>query len=169
MAVASDPSSRRLAALTDEYVRLVLVSPPCPLTLTGSPVDEELYIHFLRHVNEPSQNSASPYGFGTILVDAPCSGLGTMSRYPEIRLRRAPEDCAALVQLQQAILDAAWVRLLPGGRLVYITCTANPAENGEQVQAFIARHDDASLVQEYEGGDWELFGEYFYGAMLRKG
>ena len=80
-----------------------------------------------------------------ILVDAPCSGLGILAKKPDIRyktLDKARHD--ELLATQSAILDTAASVLKPGGRLVYSTCTIDPAENEEQVAAFLARHPEFS-------------------------
>ncbi len=75
-----------------------------------------------------------------VLVDAPCSGLGTLHRHADARWRQQPEQVETLAQLQGELLDAAstWVR--PGGRLVYATCTLHPRENETVVADFLARH-----------------------------
>lgn len=109
-----------------------------------------------------------PDRFGAILVDAPCSGLGTLARRPEIRLRRSPDDCSQLVATQQQILDSAWTALLPGGLLIYLTCTRNKAENQEQTAAFLNRHSDAVLEGEFETPAGSPLREFFYSATLRK-
>lgn len=76
-----------------------------------------------------------------ILCDVPCSGLGILSRKPEIRAKREliPED---LPELQYKILCRSAQSLACGGTLVYSTCTLNPAENGENVRRFLADHPD---------------------------
>ncbi len=61
--------------------------------------------------------------FGSVLVDAPCSALGTIGRHPEVRTRRAPEHISELVALQREMLDAAAPLVAPGGELVYAVCT----------------------------------------------
>jgi 16S rRNA (cytosine967-C5)-methyltransferase len=75
-----------------------------------------------------------------VLVDVPCSGLGTLHRHPDIRWRQTPATIAALLPLQAQILAnaATWVK--PGGRLVYATCTLNPPENEQQIAQFLATH-----------------------------
>jgi 16S rRNA (cytosine967-C5)-methyltransferase len=67
--------------------------------------------------------------FDRILVDAPCTGTGTLDRNPEIRWRLCPEDLPALHAKQVALLRGALDRLAPGGRLVYSTCSLEPEEN----------------------------------------
>ena len=71
--------------------------------------------------------------FQRILVDAPCSGTGTLSRHPEIRWRLRPEQLAEFHRLQVSILVNAIAQLTPGGRLVYSTCSLEPEENEEVV------------------------------------
>lgn len=79
------------------------------------------------------------------LVDAPCSGYGMMCRRPELRYK-APADYAALPAQQRAILDRAAQSLLPGGRLVYSTCTLNPDENRGVTDAFLEDNPDFSYA-----------------------
>lgn len=74
---------------------------------------------------------ADPEGFEVVLVDAPCSGLGTGRRRPEVRWRRAADDVAELAALQRRLLDAAVTSLRPGGTLVYAVCTWASAETEE--------------------------------------
>ncbi|HEX7034688.1 MAG TPA: 16S rRNA (cytosine(967)-C(5))-methyltransferase RsmB [Pseudomonadales bacterium] len=71
-----------------------------------------------------------------ILLDAPCSGTGTLRRHPDIKLLRRPEDLPEFVERQQRLLDALWQVLEPGGTLVYCTCSILPAENDEVIARF---------------------------------
>ncbi len=80
-----------------------------------------------------------------VLVDAPCSGLGVMLEKPDIKYRVTLDDIDSLAKLQAEILDACAGYVRPGGLLVYSTCTITPAENGEQVRAFLARHPEFEL------------------------
>jgi 16S rRNA (cytosine967-C5)-methyltransferase len=75
-----------------------------------------------------------------VLVDAPCTGLGTLRRNPDLKWRQTPEAVAELTVKQAAILASAARLLKPGGRLVYATCSLLPAENEEIAQAFSAAH-----------------------------
>jgi 16S rRNA (cytosine967-C5)-methyltransferase len=81
-----------------------------------------------------------------VLVDAPCSGLGTLRRSPDLKWRQTPQTVAAQAELQQAILHSAARLLKPGGRLVYATCSLLPAENEAVAQAFSAAHPDFEPV-----------------------
>lgn len=81
-----------------------------------------------------------------VVVDAPCLGLGTLRRHPELRWRDE-ESLQRLVALQRALLQAAALRVRPGGFLVYMLCSWTPAEGYEQVDAFLAAHPDFTLVE----------------------
>ena len=76
--------------------------------------------------------------FDKILVDAVCSGTGTLRRNPEIRWRLRPEDLARLAGLQLGLLDNAADLLKPGGTLVYATCSLEPEENEQVVERFLS-------------------------------
>jgi 16S rRNA (cytosine967-C5)-methyltransferase len=78
--------------------------------------------------------------FDRVLVDAPCSGLGTVRRDPDIRWRRAEADLAGFAAHQATLLTRAARTVAPGGRLVYATCSSEPEENEQIVDAFLAAH-----------------------------
>jgi 16S rRNA (cytosine967-C5)-methyltransferase len=84
--------------------------------------------------------------FDRVLIDAPCSGLGTIRRDPDIRWRRHQQDLAALAADQLALLERAAPVLRPGGRLVYATCSSEPEENEAVADAFLSRHPQFALV-----------------------
>jgi 16S rRNA (cytosine967-C5)-methyltransferase len=77
-----------------------------------------------------------------VLVDAPCSGLGTLRRNPDLKWRQSPQSVEELKRKQAAILRAAAKLLKPGGRLVYATCSLLAAENEDIVAAFLAERGD---------------------------
>lgn len=80
--------------------------------------------------------------FDKIIIDAPCSGLGTLRRNPEIKWRTTPDDLKKCAILQKTILDSAALYLKKGGALIYSTCTIAPQENEEVIKGFITRHPD---------------------------
>lgn len=81
-----------------------------------------------------------------VLVDAPCSGLGTLRRNPDLKWRQTPEGVAELLVKQASILNAAARLVKVGGRLVYATCSLLAAENQKQAQAFLEGHPGFVLV-----------------------
>jgi len=81
-----------------------------------------------------------------VLVDAPCSGLGTLHRRTDLRWRQTPQNLVELAQLQQEILTSAATWVKPYGMLVYATCTINPLENEDVIQAFLANHPHWEIV-----------------------
>jgi 16S rRNA (cytosine967-C5)-methyltransferase len=83
--------------------------------------------------------------FDRVLVDAPCSGLGTLRRDPDIKWRRTEAELATLARDQLALLERAAGVLKPGGRLVYATCSSEPEENEHVVDAFLADHRELRL------------------------
>lgn len=84
--------------------------------------------------------------FDRLLVDAPCSGLGTIRRDPDIRWRRTPDDLPAFAAAQSALLDRAAPHVAEGGRLIYATCSSEPEENEDVVDAFLRRHGGFALA-----------------------
>src|SRR6476661_2155108 len=89
-----------------------------------------------------------PYGaeFDRVLADVPCSGTGTLARNPEIRWKLKPEDLLDLQSRQVAILRAAMRHVLPGGRLVYSTCSLEPEENEQVVAACVPAGSEFRII-----------------------
>jgi 16S rRNA (cytosine967-C5)-methyltransferase len=83
--------------------------------------------------------------FDRVLVDPPCSGLGTLQARPDLRWRLTPAKLKELVQIQAAILTAGADALRPGGVLVYSTCTLSALENERQVELFLDRNSGFAL------------------------
>ncbi len=81
--------------------------------------------------------------FDGILLDAPCSASGVIRRHPDIKLLRRESDLEGLSALQERLLRALWPLLVPGGRLLYATCSVIAAENEAVVGRFLKDHDDA--------------------------
>ena len=88
-----------------------------------------------------SSESAS---FDLILIDAPCTGSGTLRRHPDIKVLRTPHDVAAAAKLQLALLENLWPLLSPGGSLIYCTCSLFAEENDQVIEAFLARASSAA-------------------------
>ncbi len=105
--------------------------------------------------------------FNRILLDAPCSGLGTLARNPDARWRMNQQKIKELVQLQFNLLEGLLPLLMPGGRFVYSTCTIHPDENSDQIRGFLNRHPKLTLL--YEKQRWpgqRGLGDGFYVAVL---
>ncbi|ETF00257.1 rRNA methyltransferase [Advenella kashmirensis W13003] len=85
-----------------------------------------------------------------VLVDAPCTGVGTLRRNPDLKWRQSPASVQELTELQARILNSAARCVAPGGRLVYSTCSVLPQENEQQIDAFLASHPEFSLLNAQE-------------------
>jgi len=81
--------------------------------------------------------------FDRILLDAPCTASGVVRRHPDGKWLKRPADATGLATQQQALLEALWPLLRPGGKLLYATCSLFPEENSRQVAQFLSRHPDA--------------------------
>jgi 16S rRNA (cytosine967-C5)-methyltransferase len=123
---AVDQSEQRIQRLTEGAARLNMEIP--------------------THVHKWGAGPANGIGtFDAVLVDAPCTGLGTIRRHPEIRWRSKPSDAAAMGIRQTAILRAAAEHVRPGGVLVYAVCSPQPEEGA----AVIARLEGWSVVADW--------------------
>lgn len=129
-----------LAALVGERGRIIAVDPaanaPRRIRATCTAAD----VRNVEIVQAAIENARDLGIFDLVLVDAPCSGLGTLREHPEIRWRRTRADIEALAARQRAILEHASACVRVGGRLVYATCTISRAENDAVVDAFLATH-----------------------------
>lgn len=107
--------------------------------------------------------------FDRVLVDAPCSGSGTLRRHPEGRWRFRTEDLSGLERTQEALLESAVQRLRPGGTLVYSVCSVLESEGRAQVLAFLGRHPELRLEAELRTGpEDEGAPDGFYAARVRR-
>lgn len=146
--VASDPHKGRIKALRAEL-------PDVPARVASA-------------LDGPAFDDFALQAPRTILLDAPCSGLGVLSRRPDTKWRRTEADLGGLVQLQASLLDAAasHVSIIDSTMIAYLTCTLNPAENEHQVQAFLDRHPEFSLATEFTTAPASPLGEFFFAALL---
>ncbi|CAJ1971518.1 unnamed protein product [Sphenostylis stenocarpa] len=99
-----------------------------------------------------------------VLLDAPCSGLGVLSKRADLRWNRKLEDMEELKKLQDELLDAACKLVKPGGVLVYSTCSIDPEENDDRVTAFLVRHPDFRIdpVDRYVPLDFVTSSGFFF-------
>ncbi len=99
----------------------------------------------IAHENDPRVKRLAGK-IDRVLVDAPCSGMGTLRRNPDLKLRQAPQDIATLIQKQRSILAAAATLVKPGGHLVYATCSLLPQENDAQADYFQETHPEFEVL-----------------------
>ncbi len=83
------------------------------------------------------------HAFDRVLADVPCTGSGVARRHPDIKWLRRQDDISGFARRQAEILDALWRVLAPGGKLLYVTCSVFPDENGAVLDAFCARTPQA--------------------------
>lgn len=93
----------------------------------------------------PGQDAKKGY-YNTILLDAPCSGLGSVRRKPESRHRKSQDQLASLMRVQRELLEASYDALVPGGVLVYATCSPLIEETVTPIQDALAKHSDLELI-----------------------
>jgi 16S rRNA (cytosine967-C5)-methyltransferase len=166
--IALDMNRARLVSLATNVVRLGIRS------VLPVAADASRNLSSLFHVR-----------FDRVVVDAPCSGLGVISRHPDGKWNKKEEDIPRLAQLQKTILNRACSLLRPGGTLLYVTCTLSREENEEVVEACLTGNRDMVLkdlrdqaplwARELidDGGFLRTFPHLhhmdgFFGALLRK-
>lgn len=147
IALASDPNWTRLKGYTSEVKRLGLLFP-----MLIQARAEELVL----------QNTVK-----TVIADVPCSGLGVLSRRPDTLWRLRPEDVKEFTLLQAKILQSTAQNVAPGGKLIYLTCTVNKAENEDQVRAFLQANSGWKLGHEVLPNVTDS-NEWLYGALLER-
>lgn len=160
--VAVDRSSGRLQRVHDNAERLGLHTiKPLQGDAAALGVAQAADLEAALGVNL----AAAP--FDRVLLDAPCSGLGTLARHADARWRLTPAAIDTLVELQQSLLAGVAPLLRPGGRLVYATCTVHPRENQQQIAAFLAAHPGWQLHLEQQLWPQPQGGDGFYAAVLQ--
>jgi 16S rRNA (cytosine967-C5)-methyltransferase len=110
--------------------------------------------------------------FDRVLLDVPCSASGVVRRHPDIKWLRREADLDRFAREQSRLLAALWQVLVPGGKLLYATCSVFAEENGAVIDAFLARRDDARRLLLPGLGDGQLLPDdehdgFFY-ALLEK-
>ena len=106
--------------------------------------------------------------FDRVLLDAPCSNTGVLSRRPEARWRISEEDITTLQALQTELLRAAVRATRPGGKLVYSTCSIEPEENQDVIRAILESESSVELEEERQTFPGERGGDGTYMARLRR-
>jgi 16S rRNA (cytosine967-C5)-methyltransferase len=126
---------------------------------SGGVIACDIHLHRLRQLAAPSSpanvhrvvldgETPLPFAarFDRILVDAPCSGTGTLRRNPELKWRLQPADIPALAEKQLRLLESAASVLKPGGRIVYSTCSLEREENQDVIARFLTTHPEFRLL-----------------------
>jgi len=150
LVVACDVRPRRMRVLRDTVRRCQLDR----VRLVQIPADGTL----------PFRDDA----FDLVLVDAPCSGLGTLRRDPDIRWKIQPPDLVRLAAVQAGLLQRAAPLVAPGGQLVYATCSSEPDENEDVVNGFLATHPAFTLTAQHRTTPHEHQLEAFAGAVMTR-
>jgi 16S rRNA (cytosine967-C5)-methyltransferase len=123
--IAIDVHANKLPKISSEAQRLGLAS------------------RLALHRADASQPLPETLGeFDAVVIDAPCAGLGTLRRHPELRYRRQERDLAELAHLQREILEHCQQVLKPGGLLVYAVCSTDFVEGPDQVEMFLRSHPE---------------------------
>lgn len=94
--------------------------------------------------------------YDRIIVDAPCTALGTIAKNPEVKYNRSTDDIKRLSNLSLNIMSACHPYLKPGGRMMLYTCTISPEENGQTVRKFISLMNGKYCIASYNGTGMEL-------------
>lgn len=103
-----------------------------------------------------------------VLVDAPCSGIGTFRRQPDLKFRLQKEQLETVLKAQAEILSQAQNLLRVNGKLIYATCSILKKENSHQIEKFLAQHSNFECIQEEYILPNDLDGDGFYLAVLKK-
>jgi 16S rRNA (cytosine967-C5)-methyltransferase len=109
-----------------------------------------------------------PAVFDHVLLDAPCSGLGTLRRDPDLKWSRRPDDLPRLAAEQGRMIAAAAGAVRPGGTLTYATCSSEPEENEDVVLRFLEAHTGYTRVRERRTWPFTDGADAFYAAQLRR-
>ena len=145
-------AQRRYGSQIDEYVTDDNLEFKTNITAERA---EEYGIHVSESITGDATALDDVVGeraFGVVFIDAPCSGLGTLRRHPEIRWRLNPEKIDEFAKTGLALLKAASSHVAPGGSIVFSTCTITRAENIDVVKAFLASDEGASFSLAPIGG-----------------
>lgn len=142
LCAAPGGKTTHLAALSQDQAEIVAIerNPARAEVLRG--VCQRMQVGSVRIVNSDASEPAPDPPYDRVLVDPPCSGLGTLQSRPDIRWRASPASITELAALQGRILAAAGSATAPGGRLVYSVCTISHAEGANVVEAFLDGHPD---------------------------
>lgn len=129
---------------------------------------DRLGLNNITLIAEDATKINQPEEYNYILLDAPCSGFGVLKRKPEIKLNINPKSLVEIVQIQANLLETAYLNLKHGGEMVYSTCTINQSENQQQIQQFLAKHQDMTIIFELQLFGYENNTDGFYMCKMLK-
>lgn len=159
LCAAAGPSGRVVASdVRRNRVRLLAT------TLERCRVENARVVHVPADGPLPFRDHA----FDVVLIDAPCSGLGTVRRDPDIRWRRTAADLPRFAQAQEGLLQRAANLVAPGGTVIYSTCSSEPEENEHVVDRFLASRPDFTRERVHQTLPFLDQLEAFFGTVLRR-
>lgn len=157
MCAAPGGKTAQIAALTGNAAHLTACEMNAPRAEKLSYNLEKLGAANVNVMHTDARRLDEFFSFDQILLDAPCTGIGTFRTGDEKAERRiTPRLLAKVIRSQQALLDRALTILKPGGTLVYSTCSVLPEENEEQVRRALKRHHDCEIVPMVLGDGTDL-------------
>jgi 16S rRNA (cytosine967-C5)-methyltransferase len=148
MCAAPGGKATHLAELTGDMAHITALEMYGDRVLQIEENQRRLGINSITALQADATDFQTDTMYDKILLDAPCSGLGTLAQKPEIRYHLQPTDLDALVLLQRQLIDHAWTLLKNGGELIYSTCTINRKENERQVSYLLEQQPTAQLLEE---------------------
>lgn len=167
LCAAPGSKTTHLAALMQNQGQIVAVEPKKERLQRLKENLERLGVTCVGVEKAYAESYESEALFDRVLVDAPCSGTGTIRRHPEILLQLSADDFDAAAQLQVQLLTQGFALLKPGGRLVYSTCSIDAVENRQVIKQFLQATPEAKLLKE-EQRLISHEADGFYGALLTK-
>ena len=163
LTAAPGGKASHIATLMRNQGIVVAVDINTPRVRTMKDLFRRLGIKIGYPVVADARNIAFKVRFDRVLIDVPCSGLGTLRRKPEILLRMTPERVHELVKLQRQILNNAATLVKPSGFLIYATCTVLDDENEKQIKWFLSKFKNFRLLPAYGFVPKEITeGDYLY-------
>lgn len=137
--------STHMAELSSDLADITAVDVHAPRVQTIVEQTQRLQLHSVHPMVGDARRLSGE--FDAVLLDAPCSGLGAIRRKADLKWSMSNEKIRELTRTQSELLAAVAKRVAQGGVLVYSTCTLSPAENEEQVAAFLQTHEEFALAE----------------------
>ncbi|MDQ3935324.1 MAG: 16S rRNA (cytosine(967)-C(5))-methyltransferase RsmB, partial [Actinomycetota bacterium] len=153
MCAAPGAKSTQLAALMENEGEVVALEIDAARAEETRRNAERLGARIVDVLTRDAREAVAPDGFDRVLVDAPCSDLGTLQSRPDARWRKTPDQIRALAALQAELIEVALAQLKPDGTLVYSTCTISPRENAAQVECLPPSEPPTQLLPHRHGTD----------------